>query len=442
MPLEPNQTLLHYRIVEKIGEGGMGEVYLAEDTKLGRRIALKLLPPAMANDPDRLRRFQREARAAAALTHPNIVTLHSVEEDTTSTGSVHFLTMEWVDGESLREKIPAGGMPPNQVMQFGLPVARALAAAHERGITHRDLKPDNIMVGRDGIPKVLDFGLAKIETQVGDPTSDETRSVTERITREGVVIGTVAYMAPEQVKGLPLDARSDIFSFGVVLYEMATGKQPFAAASTAETMSAILRDEPEALEYATRAAPIPFAQIVERCLRKEPTQRYASAGELTAALEAIELTAIESRSCCSMFISILKPRPSSPSRFATGTRQPSKNSSLVSWPLRPSFSRLRPRRKPSRSVSTRIRLMPSWGGLAWGSVLATTITRSAIWPLEMKVLAPSSTYSSPSRIARVWTLARSEPVPGSVIATASTQSPDMAGARKRCFCSGVPYSFR
>jgi TolB-like protein/tRNA A-37 threonylcarbamoyl transferase component Bud32 len=290
VPLKPNQTLLHYRIVEKIGEGGMGEVYLAEDTKLGRRIALKLLPPAMANDLDRLRRFQREARAVAALTHPNIVTLHSVEEDDTSTGSMHFLTMEWVDGESLRQKIPKGGLPPQQVMKFGLPVARALAVAHERGITHRDLKPDNIMVGRDGIPKVLDFGLAKIEAKAGDPTSDETRSVTERITREGAVMGTVAYMAPEQVKGLPLDARSDIFSFGVVLYEMATGRQPFASASAAETMSAILRDEPETLEHAAAGTPLPFAPIVERCLRKEPTQRYASAGELTAALEAIELT--------------------------------------------------------------------------------------------------------------------------------------------------------
>src|SRR5438309_2243639 len=226
-----------YEIRSVLGVGGMGEVYRATDTKLGRDIALKVLPTDMAHDPERLSRFRREAKALAQLDHPGIVTIHSVEES----DGVHFLTMQLVNGESLDRIIPQNGLPLDRILAIGSALADALAAAHEKGIVHRDLKPANIMVLADGRLKVLDFGLAK-DVRAADLDSATISSSGN--TQAGVVMGTPAYMSPEQTSGRPIDHRTDIFSLGVVLHEIAAGKPPFAAKSTAELFSAILRDDP------------------------------------------------------------------------------------------------------------------------------------------------------------------------------------------------------
>src|ERR1700674_1721773 len=231
------QSVSHYRIVDKIGAGGMGEVYRASDTKLGRDVALKVMPADMARDPDRLARFQREARAVAALNNPHIVTIYSVEE----AGGIHFLTMELVEGQSLDHLIPASGLSVKQVVEIAGALADALAAAHEKGIVHRNLKPANVMVSVDGRVKVLDFGLAKDVS--GNETSGATLTAAG-LTQAGVVMGTPAYMSPEQIAGREVDHRTDIFSLGVVLHEMVTGRRPFEGTSPAELASAVLRDTP------------------------------------------------------------------------------------------------------------------------------------------------------------------------------------------------------
>ena len=237
------QTLSHFKITAKLGEGGMGAVYAAEDSKLGRQVAIKVLPHELADDPERLARFQREARAVAALNHPNIVVLHSVEE----VDGTHFLTMELVDGAPLSELIPPEGLPLNTILDHAIALADAVAAAHDRGITHRDLKPANVMVNSEGRIKVLDFGLAKLAESTpddGDETQMQTASMpdllAEPLTGEGRIVGTVAYMAPEQAEGKPVDSRTDVFAFGVLLYQMTTGKRPFLGDTSASTMAKIL----------------------------------------------------------------------------------------------------------------------------------------------------------------------------------------------------------
>jgi TolB-like protein/Tfp pilus assembly protein PilF len=285
--LDPGQSLGHYRILRLLGQGGMGAVYLAEDTKLHRQVALKILPTEMAANPDRLERFQREAQAIAALNHPHIVTIHSVEE----VEGTHFLTMELVDGESLDHRIPAGGMPLAKVFDVGLALADALAAAHEKGIVHRDLKPANIMVTKDERVKVLDFGLAKLaqgaSTAIDSMAPTEIHALHESLTHPGMVVGTVLYMSPEQVGGETLDARSDIFSLGVVLYEMSTGRRPFAGKNPAETISSILRDAPRPVSETRQDAPRHLSRIIEHCLQKEPRDRYQTARDVHNELRAL-----------------------------------------------------------------------------------------------------------------------------------------------------------
>ncbi|MGB5658410.1 MAG: serine/threonine-protein kinase, partial [Thermoanaerobaculia bacterium] len=214
------ETLSHYRILDKLGKGGMGEVFLAEDTTLKRKVALKVLPPELATSQERLERFQREAESLASLNHPNIVTIHTVEED----GGVRFLTMEWVDGQTLAELVGKGGIPLERIFEIATPLADALAVAHSKGVVHRDLKPGNVMVTDDGRVKVLDFGLAKLLEE--EPDLVATEMATEALTRDGIAMGTIPYMSPEQVQGKAVDHRSDIFSLGIVLYEMSTGKLP------------------------------------------------------------------------------------------------------------------------------------------------------------------------------------------------------------------------
>ncbi|MGH9869057.1 MAG: protein kinase domain-containing protein [Candidatus Polarisedimenticolia bacterium] len=289
MPLEPGQNLGHYRIERQIGQGGMGAVFLAEDTKLGRKVALKVLPEGMAADPSRLARFQREAKAVAALNHPHIVTIHSVEEDR----GTHFLTMELVEGSSLDHGIPPGGLPLAKVFEVGIALADALAAAHDKGIIHRDLKPSNVMLTKDGRVKVLDFGLAKLAIQPGpgaltpEAELSELMTCDRSLTDTGVVTGTVPYMSPEQVQGKPVDARTDVFSLGVVLYEMATGRRPFGGASPAETMSSILRDAPRPVTDARPDAPRHLARIIDHCLEKEPDARIQTARDVRNELRSL-----------------------------------------------------------------------------------------------------------------------------------------------------------
>ncbi len=257
----------------------MGEVYRATDTKLGRDVALKVLPAEMASDPERLGRFQREAKALAALDHPGIVGVYSVEE----ADGVHFLTMQLVEGQSLDRLIPEGGMPGDRILDFATALAEALAAAHGKGIVHRDLKPANVMVASDGRVKVLDFGLAKVEGSAGAEVDSE-RS-TEMRTREGVVMGTVPYMSPEQVQGQPVDQRTDIFSLGVILYEMASGRRPFQGQSSAALVSSILRDTPRPLGELRPDLPAKCTEVIARCLEKDPRSRPQTAEQLRHQLE-------------------------------------------------------------------------------------------------------------------------------------------------------------
>ncbi|HEY8144295.1 MAG TPA: protein kinase [Kofleriaceae bacterium] len=277
------RTLGHYRIVEKLGEGGMGVVYLAQDTRLGRNVALKLLPQEALANPDSRARFEREAKVVAALSHPNIVTLYAVEEDE----DIRYLTMELVDGKTLDELTPRQGFDPQQLLRIAVPLADAVAAAHLRGITHRDLKPGNVMVTKDGRVKVLDFGLAKA---LADDKDTQLHGIPkETLTREGRVVGTLAYMAPEQLQGKPLDARVDVFALGVVLFEMATGTRPFQGQNSADLISAVLRDEPPQARRLKPELPSGVGDVIMRCLEKLPEARYATAAQLRDALSAAQM---------------------------------------------------------------------------------------------------------------------------------------------------------
>jgi eukaryotic-like serine/threonine-protein kinase len=269
-----DRTLAHYRITAVIGIGGMGKVYRATDTKLGRDVALKVLPQETSADPARLERFQREARALAALDHPGIVSVFSVEE----ADGIHFLTMQLVEGRSLDQLIPPGGLPSAQILEIAEALCDALAAAHEKGIIHRDLKPANIMVGEKGRIKVLDFGLAKLGALPAELAGSQLP--TEVHTSDGIVMGTVPYMSPEQLSGIAVDSASDIFSLGVILYEIASGARPFQGNSPAELMSSILRDSPRPVTEIRSDLPANLAPIIERCLEKDRGRRYPSARSL------------------------------------------------------------------------------------------------------------------------------------------------------------------
>jgi eukaryotic-like serine/threonine-protein kinase len=275
------KTLLHYRVTSRLGAGGMGEVFVAEDQKLHRAVALKILPAAFASDPERRQRFEREARIVGALNHPNIVTLHSVE----SSGDELFITMELVRGVVLADRIPPEGMRMPEFVDLAIPLADALAAAHGSGVVHRDLKPNNIMVSADGRIKVLDFGLAQAAAIVDDGGSE----LTQRLTQEGHVIGTFAYMAPEQAEGKRVDTRSDIFSLGAVFYQMLAGEPPFKGGSAVSTLAAVIKDDPRRLSDLRPDLPRALSRIVTRCLAKDANRRYQSAADLRSDLEDVKL---------------------------------------------------------------------------------------------------------------------------------------------------------
>ena len=282
MTLASGTKLGRYEIRSKLGAGGMGEVYQARDTQLGRDVAVKVLPTTVSIDPDRLRRFEQEACAASALNHPNILIVHDIGAHDSTT----YVVSELLEGETLRKRI--GGTPLGQrrAIDYALQIANGLAAAHEKGIIHRDLKPDNIFITNDGRVKILDFGLAKL-TQV-DGNQSQTDVPTRRVdTDPGVVMGTVGYMSPEQLKGRPVDQRSDIFSFGAILYEILSGRRAFHGESTAETMSAILKEDPPELSDTNKSVSPALERLVNHCLEKNPEARFHSARDVAFALEAV-----------------------------------------------------------------------------------------------------------------------------------------------------------
>jgi eukaryotic-like serine/threonine-protein kinase len=283
MPLTPATRLGPYEIVDLLGVGGMGEVYRARDPRLKRDIAIKVLPHDVASSPERLARFEREATTVAGLNHPNIVVLHSIEE----ASGTRFLTMELVDGQSLVDMVRPGGVEPAELLDVAIPLVDALVAAHQKNVVHRDLKPANVMVTREGRVKVLDFGLAKLVEQAPDHTATQAATVASPISQAGQTVGTVSYMAPEQLRGDPVDVRADLFSVGILLYELATGARPFKGRSLADVSSAILRDFPPPLRNVRPDVPSELERIVHRCLEKDPGDRFQTAIEVLNELRAL-----------------------------------------------------------------------------------------------------------------------------------------------------------
>jgi two-component system LytT family response regulator len=285
--LASGDSMGHYRVVSRLGEGGMGEVYLATDTRLDRNVALKVLPAAVAHDPGRMERFGREAKAASALNHPNVAHIYEIGE----AGGIHFMAMEFIEGEPLDRRIAGHPLAVREIAEIGAQVADALDAAHAKGIVHRDIKPANIMITARGHVKVLDFGLAKVTAFGWDKAPDArppSQAETRFVSSAGALLGTVEYMSPEQALGRPVDHRTDIFSMGVVLYQMATGRMPFEGSSPSETIARILEAQPEAMARFNYALPEELERIVRKCLEKDRERRYQSARDVMVDLKGLE----------------------------------------------------------------------------------------------------------------------------------------------------------
>jgi hypothetical protein len=281
------RSINQYQFTEKLGAGGMGEIYKAHDTRLNRIVAIKVLPASRSGDPERRQRFLQEAQAASGLNHPSIITIH----DVLSEGDTEFMVMEYVAGKTLNDVIPKGGLRVPQALKYALQMADALNAAHSAGIVHRDLKPANVMVTEGGLVKVLDFGLAKLTDRAPTSFDDKTQTIAHHaapLTVEGSILGTVSYMSPEQAQGRKVDTRSDIFSFGAVLYEMLTGRRAFEGDSSLSTLSAILRDEVKPMAEVAPDVPPPLETLLKRCLRKDPEDRCQSMREVQIALSTLK----------------------------------------------------------------------------------------------------------------------------------------------------------
>lgn len=283
MSLAPGSKLGPYEIVAALGAGGMGEVYRARDPRLGREVALKILPAGSAGDPERLRRFEQEARATAALNHPNILAVFDIG----SQDNAPYIVAELLEGETLRARLVGGPLPVRKAVDYALQIVRGLAAAHDHGIFHRDLKPENIFITRDGHVKILDFGLAKLTMPEPSAPGMSAQATLDSVTGRGVLLGTVGYMSPEQCRGAAIDARSDLFSFGAVLYEMLSGRRAFRGDTTADTISSILKEEPPDLSPTGRDVPPVLERIVHHCLEKDPAARFQSARDIAFALESL-----------------------------------------------------------------------------------------------------------------------------------------------------------
>jgi serine/threonine protein kinase len=278
------QAIGPYQILSKLGKGGMGEVYLAEDNRLRRKVALKLLPAEITNRKEHLRRFKVEAQAASATNHPNIITIYEIGQ----AGEIHFLATEFVEGQTLRKLLTTRELEIVESLDIAIQVAGALAAAHSAGVRHRDIKPENIMIRPDGLVKVLDFGLAKLDEPRASMADSNATTFVEVNTTPGMVMGTAHYMSPEQTRGQSLDHRTDIFSLGIVLYEMATGDTPFTGDAVIEVMAAVAHHEPVALTKLAPKAPAGLEQIVNRALRKDREQRYQNAADFQANLKELK----------------------------------------------------------------------------------------------------------------------------------------------------------
>ncbi len=320
MTLQPDQTLLHYRLIEKIGEGGMGVVWRALDTELRRHVALKILPSELIDNEERRLRFQREAQASAALSHANIAVIHGVGEDR----GVQFLAMEYVDGVTLRQHMARTAGDHREWLRLALQIAEGMAHAHAKGVVHRDLKPENLMVTTEGQVKILDFGLAKLleprpgaegEAGAAEDTATALDTISRQLTRAGKVYGTVSYMSPEQARGADIDSRSDLFSFGVVLYEIVTGKPPFTGTSPMDTLSAILREHPEPVVANRPDTPAELQRILDKCLEKAPRDRYQDTRDLVVDLRRLRRetdSQVVQRIDTTSGVQIRPPRPRRP----------------------------------------------------------------------------------------------------------------------------------
>jgi serine/threonine protein kinase len=283
-----NKSIGQYRIVSLVGRGGMGEVYLALDPKLGRKVAIKLLPAEFTADANRVRRFEQEARAASALNHPNIITIYEIGQASTEEGGGHYIVTEFIDGQTLRQRMQAAKQSLNDVVNVAIQVAQALEAAHSAGIVHRDIKPENVMVRRDGLVKALDFGLAKLTEGAGIKAESDAALLKKSDTAPGLVMGTPQYMSPEQARGEELDTRTDLFSFGAMLYEMVTGSAPFKGDSVAAIFDAILNREPVPPTQLTPKAPAELEHIIGKALEKDRDLRYQSGREMLADLKRLQ----------------------------------------------------------------------------------------------------------------------------------------------------------
>src|SRR5258705_10872678 len=333
MSLSPNSSLAHYKIISKIGAGGMGEVYLAEDSRLQRKVALKILPAEMAANQDRMRRFKQEATAAAALNHANLAHIDEIGES----DSTNFIAMEFVEGVTLREKIHRERTELRKLLRYLQHVAEGLAKAHAVGIVHRDLKPDNIMITRDGHAKILDFGLAKLIEPQQPPginnssAGEDATAILQQQSTPGVIMGTVGYMSPEQAQGKTkeIDQRSDIFSFGCILFEATTGKKPFEAESMVKSLHSLIYEPAPALKDFNPLAPADLQRIVRRCLAKDPEDRYQTIKDV-----AIELRDLRQKKQSAPGLEISAPHSSSDSVVSSGApaASPAESSSLESHP--------------------------------------------------------------------------------------------------------------
>ncbi len=303
--LKPGAQLGPYEIIAALGKGGMGEVYRARDPRLGREVAIKVLPMAFSSDADRLRRFEQEARSASALNHPNIVTIFDIGRE----GSTPYIAMELVEGKSLREILAAGPLPTKKILQVAAQVADGLAKAHAAGIVHRDLKPENLMMTSDGLVKILDFGLAKLTHAEVRGDSGSQAMTLSQASQAGAIVGTAGYMSPEQASAVPIDFRSDQFSLGVILYEMITGKRAFQRATAVETLSAIIRDEPEPVLSLNPKIPAPIRWVTERCLAKNAEDRYASTRDLARELQNLREHLLEAGGTESGILARVSPSP-------------------------------------------------------------------------------------------------------------------------------------
>ncbi|HXI04002.1 MAG TPA: serine/threonine-protein kinase, partial [Candidatus Saccharimonadales bacterium] len=285
MTFEPGHSVAHYRLLELIGEGGMGRVYRALDTRLNRQVAIKILLPALTSDEKIRRRFLREARAAAAVSHPAIAAVHEVNE----AGGSAYIVMEFVEGRTLRKVIQGRALPLTEALRISAEIAEGLVEAHRAGVIHRDLKPDNIIVRPDHRPKILDFGIAKLLEDRSGLFRRRTHSSTTSLTGEGRIMGTLGYMSPEQARGEPVDARSDIFSFGVILYEMVTGQAPFKGRTPIDTLTSILKESPPPVSGHASDVHPKVEEVLAECLEKDPARRFQRMEDLLAGLRIAQL---------------------------------------------------------------------------------------------------------------------------------------------------------